>query len=300
MNNTEKKVVLITGASSGFGELTTKILCKDDIVYASMRDIEGRNTQKAEEYKTFSKEQIADIRPIEIDVTDDSSIQKAVGKIIADCGKIDILIHNAGHMVYGPSEAFTTEQLAQQYNVNVLGTQRVNRAVLPHMRERREGLLIWVSSSSIAGGVPPFLGPYFAAKSAMDSLAVTYARELTLWGIETSIVVPGAFTKGTNHFDHAAGPKDKEVLQAYAKGPYEGYMDKAMKNIAQTVSEEADVNAVAQAIKEIVDLPKGKRPFRSYVDFANDGSEVSIPVIDSVREEMIHRIDLPELLEVKK
>jgi NAD(P)-dependent dehydrogenase (short-subunit alcohol dehydrogenase family) len=82
----------------------------------------------------------------------------------------------------------------------VLSTQRVNRAALPQLRKQRRGLLVWVSSSSVAGGTPPYLSPHFAAKAGMDALAVVYTRELVRWGIETSIIVPGAFTGGTNHF----------------------------------------------------------------------------------------------------
>ena len=94
--------------------------------------------------------------------------------------------------------SFTPEQLAELYDVNVLSTQRMNRAALHQLRKPRRGLVVWVSSSSSAGGTPPYLAPYFAAKAGMDALAVVYARELTRWGIETTIIVPGAFTGGTN------------------------------------------------------------------------------------------------------
>lgn len=99
-------------------------------------------------------------------------------KIISVHGHIDVVVHNAGHMDFGPAEAFTPEQLAELYDINVLSTQRVSRAALPHMRKRRSGLLVWVSSSSVAGGTPPYLSPYFAAKAGMDAIAVSYAREL--------------------------------------------------------------------------------------------------------------------------
>ena len=79
-----------------------------------------------------------------------------------------------------------------------MSTQRVNRAVLPHLREQRDGLLVWVGSSSARGGTPPYLAPYFAAKAGMDSLAVSHAAELARFGIDTSIVVPGSFTTGTD------------------------------------------------------------------------------------------------------
>ena len=108
-----------------------------------------------------------------------------------------------------PPKPSTPEQFAELYDINVLSTQRINRAALPHMRKRGQGLVVWVSSSSTRGGTPPYLAPYFAAKAAMDSLAVSYAAELTRWGIETSIVVPGAFTKGTNHFAHSGSPADE-------------------------------------------------------------------------------------------
>jgi len=203
------KIILITGASSGFGRLTANALAKaGHTVYASMRDTRGRNAAQVRDVEDFAKANQVDLRAIEMDVQSESSIAAAVDQITASHGRIDVLVHNAGHMVFGPAEAFTPEQFAQLYDVNVLSTQRVNRAVLPHMRAAHQGLLVWVSSSSSAGGTPPYLSPYFAAKAGMDALAVQYARELSRWGIETSIVVPGAFTRGTNHFAHSGKPAD--------------------------------------------------------------------------------------------
>ena len=197
-----KKVIVITGASSGFGRLSANALAKaGHTVYASMRDTDGRNAPQVEALATFAKENDVDLRTIELDVASQSSADAAIQKIVSDNGRLDVVIHNAGHMVFGPAEAFTPEQLAELYDVNVLSTQRVNRAALPQLRKQRNGLVVWVSSSSCAGGTPPYLAPYFAAKAGMDALAVVYARELTRWGIETSIIVPGAFTGGTKRYD---------------------------------------------------------------------------------------------------
>ena len=213
------KTILITGASSGFGRLTAEALARaGHTVYATMRDVAGRNAAGAAEMVALSKRDGIDLRPLELDVQSEPSIEAAVASIIGQTGRIAVLVHNAGHMMFGPAEAFTPEQFAEQYDVNVLGTQRVNRAVLPHMRKAAQGLLLWVSSSSSAGGTPPYLAPYFAAKAAMDSLAVLYARELSRWGIETTIVVPGAFTKGTNHFAHSGRPADQSSLAEYEDG----------------------------------------------------------------------------------
>jgi len=206
------------------------------------------------------------------------------------------VIHNAGHMVFGPAEAFTPEQLAELYDVNVLSTQRVNRAALPQLRKQRRGLVVWVSSSSSAGGTPPYLAPYFAAKAGMDAMAVIYARELTRWGIETSIIVPGAFTGGTNHFAHAGSPADKTRVAEYEAGPYAGFAEQVRKGFASIVPPDADVSAVADAIVKVVNTPFGKRPFRVHIDPTQDGAEVVNAVLDRVRAELLRRIGLGDLL----
>ena len=122
-------------------------------------------------------------------------------------------------MALGYVEAFTAEEIAQLIDVNVLGVQRVNRAALPHFRGRREGTLIYVGSTTTVV-VPPFLGPYVASKFAFDALAQTTAYEVGQFGIETTIVMPGAFTSGTEHFpnaSHVAGPR--EVIHVTRQSP---------------------------------------------------------------------------------
>jgi NAD(P)-dependent dehydrogenase (short-subunit alcohol dehydrogenase family) len=292
-----KKIIVVTGASSGFGALTARALAKaGHTVYASMRETKGRNAPQVEEAKKFAKDNNVDLRTIELDVASQASADAAIQKIIAENKKLDVVIHNAGHMVFGPAEAFTPEQLAELYDVNVLSTQRVNRAALPQLRKQGEGLVVWVSSSSVAGGTPPYLAPYFAAKAGMDALAVVYARELTRWGIETSIIVPGAFTGGTNHFAHAGSPADKARVAEYEAGPYAGFADEVRTGFASIVPADADVAAVADAIVKVVDTPFGKRPFRVHIDPTQDGAEVVNAVSDRVRAELLRRIGLADVL----
>jgi NAD(P)-dependent dehydrogenase (short-subunit alcohol dehydrogenase family) len=292
-----KKIILITGASSGFGRMTAEALARaGHTVYASMRDVAGRNARNTAEMAELSARENVDLRALELDVQSEPSTNAAVEKIIGDTGRIDVVVHNAGHMVFGPAEAFTPEQFAQQYDVNVLGTQRVNRAVLPHMRAAKQGLLVWISSSSSAGGTPPYLSPYFAAKAAMDALAVQYARELSRWGIETSIIVPGAFTKGTNHFAHSGRPADAARLAEYEAGPYKDFGEQVQKAFGEIVPDDADPSGVADAIVEIIDMPFGKRPFRFHYDPAQDGADVGFTVLDRLRTEMLHRVGFADLL----
>jgi NAD(P)-dependent dehydrogenase (short-subunit alcohol dehydrogenase family) len=232
-----------------------------------------------------------------MDVSDQASVDGAVAAILAEARRVDVVIHNAGHMVLGPTEAFTPEQVAAVYDTNVLSTQRVNRAVLPAMRAQRDGLVVWVGSSSSRGGTPPYLGPYFAAKAAEDALAVSYAAELTRFGIESTIAVPGSFTSGTNHFANAGRPADDYIATAY-EAEYSGLMDEVSKKLTELSPADADPSEVARQIVKVVDTPKGSRPFRVSVDPADDGAEDVFRVGDRVRQWFYQRIGLLDLLSV--
>lgn len=292
-----QQVIIVTGASSGFGALTARALADaGHIVYAGMRDTIGRNAPQVAKVVEYAAEHKVDLRTVELDVASDASVDAGIASIVAATGRLDVVMHNAGHMSFGPAEAFTPEQFAELYDVNVLSTQRVNRAALPHLRKQGRGLLVWVSSSSARGGTPPYLSPYFAAKAAMDSLAVSYASELTRWGIETTIVVPGAFTKGTNHFAHSGAPADKERAASYDSGPYAGVPEQALKGLASLEPADADVGEVAKAIVAVVNTEFGKRPFRVHIDPSHDGAEIVNAMADRVRAEMFRRIGLEDLL----
>lgn len=295
---TTPKVVLVTGASSGFGAMTVRALADaKHVVFAGMRDIGGRNAQAAATARRYADEHAVTLRPVEMDVSDQASVDGAVAAVLAEARRIDVVVHNAGHMVLGPTEAFTPEQVAAVYDTNVLSTQRVNRAVLPAMRAQRDGLVLWVGSSSSRGGTPPYLGPYFAAKAAEDALAVSYAAELTRFGIETTIVVPGSFTSGTNHFINAGKPADEYIAAAY-EAEYAGLMDEVGKKLAELAPDDADPMEVARQIVKVVDTPKGSRPFRVYVDPADDGAEDVFRVGDRVRQWFFQRIGMADLLTV--
>jgi NAD(P)-dependent dehydrogenase (short-subunit alcohol dehydrogenase family) len=292
-----KHVILVTGASSGFGALSARALARaGHVVYASMRETAGRNAAQVQAARDDADKQRIDLRTIELDVQSQASADRAIARIVGETGRLDVVMHNAGHMAFGPAEAFTPEQYAQLYDINVLGAQRVNRAAVPHLRQQGRGLVLWIGSSSHRGGTPPYLAPYFAAKAAMDALAVSYAAELTRWGIESSIVVPGAFTKGTQHFAHPAAPADTDRLAEYDAGPTQGLAQEILSGLAACEPPDADVAAVAQAVVDVVDSPFGKRPFRIHVDPSSDGCEVVNVVADRIRAEFLRRIRLGDLL----
>jgi NAD(P)-dependent dehydrogenase (short-subunit alcohol dehydrogenase family) len=296
VNNMSKAIIVVTGASSGFGAMSVRALADaGHTVYAGMRDLTGRNAPAARDAADYARAHSVQLRTVELDVSSEGSVNSAVASVLSEAGRIDVVVHNAGHMVLGPTEAFTPEQLLSIYDTNAVSTQRVNRAVLPHMRAQRSGLLIWVGSTSTRGGTPPYLAPYFAAKAAEDSLAVSYAAELARFGIDTSIIVPGSFTTGTNHFATAGHPQDSGVVEAY-EPLYAGLMDQVTIRLADLAPDDADPHAVAEAIVAVVDAPVGRRRFRVHIDPADDGAETVNRVGDLVRRDFYARIGLEDLL----
>src|SRR5712664_4075699 len=169
-----KQVVLITGSSTGFGRLFADTLARNGhTVFATMRDPGGRNAKNASEIRLLAEKDSLPIYVLELDVTDDA-------------------INNAGYYLSGLEEAVTTEQAQRLMDTNFLGPVRVNRAVLPHMRRQRSGVLIHVSSG--AGRVIlPSAGFYCASKFALEALAEAYSYELAAQGIESVIVEPGQY-----------------------------------------------------------------------------------------------------------
>lgn len=292
-------VALITGAATGIGNLTARALAAaGHTVYASMRDVEGHNAGHANDLLELGRREGQDLRVVELDVQSESSIDAAVETILADAGRLDTVVHNAGHLFIGYVEAFTPEDVQRLFDVNVIGIQRVNRAVLPHMRERRSGTLLYVGSTSTVV-VSPFVGPYAASKSAEDALAQETAYEVSQFGIETTIVMPGPFTQGTEHFPHASHASDEDRTRAYAE------LDPLVRRAADARSSlftpgvDAHPRAVAEEITRILALPAGTRPFRTVVDFTDAGVEEVNEVMRSVQERNTTRLGFGALLHVK-
>jgi NAD(P)-dependent dehydrogenase (short-subunit alcohol dehydrogenase family) len=291
-----QNIVLITGASTGIGKLSALSVARaGHTVYASMRDLHGRNAANARELRAYAEKHQIDLRPLELDVQSQLSADEAIETIYQEHGRLDVVMHNAGHLVIGPAEAFSPEEIIRAFDINVLGAQRVNRAALPRLRAQQHGLLLWIGSTTTRGGHPPFMGPYAAAKAAMDSLAVDYASEVARFGVETTIVVPGAFTKGTAHFPNAGKPADAATVAAY-DSRYHGVLDSVGAKLSALMPDDADPQAVADEIARIIALPPGQRPFRSIVDFLGDGFKEVSEVADRARIEFAHRVGVADLL----
>src|SRR6266478_9839818 len=171
------QTMLVTGSTSGFGRLTVETLARQGyIVFAGMRAAAGKNAPAAEELRALAEQEHLALHIVEIDITDDASVEQAIASIIGITGRLDVVVNNAGVSFSGPLEAFTMEQVRQQFETNVFSVLRVNRAVLPQMREQGSGLLLQIGS--IAGRLAlPFQGLYGATKFALEGLTESYSFE---------------------------------------------------------------------------------------------------------------------------
>lgn len=277
MNNA--KTILITGASSGFGRDTAETLAKaGHQVYASMRNIEGRHSAVASELKTLG------IKVVELDVTDDASVDLAVAAVLKDAGKIDVLINNAGMASAGVSEAFTADQAKVLFNTNVVGVLRTTRAVLPAMRAAKDGLIINVGS--VLGRVTfPFFGIYGASKFAVEALTDSFRLELSQLGVDVVLVQPSAYP--TNMYSAIQQPADTAVAAAYGDvGAIPGKMFETFMGMF-AADNAPNPHDVPVAIAGLIAQAKGSRPARTVVgkSFGADAlNAASSPVQQGVVE----------------
>ncbi|WP_420385889.1 SDR family oxidoreductase [Roseivirga sp.] len=282
------KNAVITGCSSGFGKLTATTLARKGYkVWATMRDPETRNSNKKEELLAIAEEEGISIEVLELDVLSNDSVQRAIDKVISVDGKIDTLVNNAGVMFVGITEAYSMEQVQQQFDVNFFGVVRTTQAVLPHMREAKDGLIINVSS--LAGRLSfPYFGVYCASKFALEAYTESIGYELAPFGIEVSINEPGPFGTGLLY----SGPKEanSEVLSSY--GDFKDVPPMMLKNFEGFFNSDEAIapQTVADDITRVIESPKGERPARvvSGIDYGvNQFNEVTKPVQDSLIKDVL-------------
>ena len=253
-----KQVVLITGSSTGFGRLFTETLArKGHTVFATMRDPGGRNAKNAAEIRTLAEKDSVPIHILEMDVTDDASVERAVDAAIAKAERIDVAINNAGYYLSGLEEAVTTEQAQRLMDTNFMGSVRVNRAVLPHMRRGGSGVLMHISSGA-GRVVVPSAGFYCASKFALEALAEAYSYELAAQGIESVIVEPGQYE--TPVFGNTVMAADQARTDTYgAAKEIPAKVNGALSSTAGNAQE------VADAVLRIIETPAGEKQLRYFV-----------------------------------
>jgi NAD(P)-dependent dehydrogenase (short-subunit alcohol dehydrogenase family) len=258
-------VVLVTGSSSGFGRLMVETLARrGHVTFAGMRDPDGRNASAAGELRALADSQKLPLHVVALDVTSDASTEAAAAAAIAKAGRIDALVNNAGIASFGATEAFTLEQVAEQFNTNVFGSLRTRRAVLPHMRAAGSGLLIEISTS--LGRVPmPFMAIYCACKAAEEMFAEEGRYTLAPLGIESTILEASVYP--TPMLQRMIQPADPSRLPGY--GPLFPVMEQLGKAMEYMLSMKPNPQEVADAVAALVEAPRGSRPMRTLVGGAH-------------------------------
>lgn len=290
----ESLVVLITGTSSGFGRRTAHTLAKrGHHVFASMRGVDGKNTEAAETMRKWAATENAKLEVVELDITDQSTIDTAVAQILASAGRIDVVVNNAASATMGLLEAFSLDEVRASFETVAFGPLRVDKAVLPTMRRQGSGLLIHVSSS---GGriIIPFASPYTAGKAALEAFAEDFAFELAPFGIESVIVEPGAFaTEGVTSGSIVSFPADQEIPAHY--GDMASKPQEMFEGFGEAFSgpDAPDPQEVADAIAGLIDLPAGERPLRTVVGtMATAGVRELNEQYDKSRHELLNSMGI--------
>jgi NAD(P)-dependent dehydrogenase (short-subunit alcohol dehydrogenase family) len=208
---------------------------------------EGRNAKNASEIGKLAEKDSLPIHVLELDATDDASDERAVDVAVGKAGRIDVAINNAGYYLSGLAEAVTTEQAQRLMDTNFLGAVRVNRAVLPHMRRQRSGVLMHISSAA-GRFVAPSMGLYCASKFALEALAESYSYELAAQGIESVIVEPGPYE--TPVFGNTVKAADEARTSTYgAVKEIPAKLDAALSSTA------GNPQQVADAVLKIIETP---------------------------------------------
>ena len=235
-----KKVILLTGASSGIGYQTAESLAKEGhVVYGAARRIE-----KMETLKQFG------VKPIYLDVTDEESIKSSIDTIIENEGRIDVLINNAGYGSFGAVEDVEINEARRQFEVNLFGLARLVQLVLPHMRKQKEGRIINVSS--MGGRLTTYFGAwYHATKYALEAFSDALRMEVSDFGIDVSLIEPGGIKTdwGIIASDKLAnsakgGAYEKEAMKT-AKGMKKQYSGNLLSNpivITKAISKAVNSN----------------------------------------------------------
>ncbi len=252
---------MITGTSTGFGRAAAETLAQRGYtVIATMRDCSGRNAPHCEALRSLAKRQGWKLDVLDLDVTDDASVNQAVQQALDRAGRIDVVINNAGFAALGITEAYTVEEFQRVLEVNLFGVVRVNRAVLPAMRRHRSGLLIHVGSAAGRIVLPGFAA-YCARKFALEALADAYRFELAPSDIDSVLVEPGIHK--TPILKNFLPPADQDRVAGY--GPAADAVER-VRGVFETANRSPETpgpEGVVEAFVRLIEAPAGERPFRT-------------------------------------
>ena len=287
------QVVVITGTSSGFGRLIAETLAhKRFHVFATMRNTKTRNAGAARELEQLAERESLNLHVLELDVTQDASVEEAVGEVTAKSGRIDAVVNNAGYGIMDLSETVTTAQAQRQLDVNFFGVLRMDRAVLPVMKRQGSGLLLHVSSGGGRLAIPG-MGLYCASKFAMEALAETYRYELASQGIDSVILEPGPYA--TPIADKLETGEDESRKAGY------GEMAQVPWKILEGIrSSRGNPQEIADKVMEIIETPAGQRQLRYRVGGGGRGVERINALTDEIQAQLLEAFGITAAARFKR
>jgi NAD(P)-dependent dehydrogenase (short-subunit alcohol dehydrogenase family) len=256
--NKMSKRIFITGTSTGFGKLTAITLSKaGHTVIAGMRGTNGKNEGVAKELAA-----LPNIEVVEIDLTSDASVKNAFQQY----PNIDVLINNAGVAGFGLLEAYTIDQIKNLFEINFYGVIRTYQAVLPGMRQAKNGLIINLTSGA-SGHTLPFMVPYLAAKFGVESITEGLQDELSEYGIENVSIQPGVYPTEMNTGVKTGFNADKaDIIAEYGEKATEKFNAIGGALFGKMAAFKMDPQTIADGILELVNMEKGTRPLRFPLD----------------------------------
>jgi NAD(P)-dependent dehydrogenase (short-subunit alcohol dehydrogenase family) len=265
-----KKIIFITGTSTGFGKLMAITLAGEGhTVIAGMRNVTSKNAAVAKELSAHSNIHVA-----EIDVTNDASVIAAIENSIQEHGRIDVLVNNAAVSGYGLLEAYSLHQIRKMFEVNFYGVVRTYQAVLPYMRKEKSGLIINITSGA-SGHTLPFMIPYLASKFAVESITEGIQEELSQFGIENVSIQPGVYPTEMNTGAKEGIHSDKPtVTEAYEPVASELFKNLGAGLFGKMAAFNMDPQVIADGVSTLIAMPAGRRPLRYPLDAIAEGTDV--------------------------
>jgi NAD(P)-dependent dehydrogenase (short-subunit alcohol dehydrogenase family) len=246
----QRKTVLITGATDGLGKASAILLARHGYrVFAT-----GRSANKRAQLDALARDQNLAIEALEMDVCDDESVQRGVSHVLAKGGAIDVLFNNAGVNYSAAVEDLRMADWRRQFETNFFGVLRVTQAVVPHMRERRRGRILMMSS--VSGFVTaPTQGAYSSSKFALEAMSNALRLELYPFGVDVVLIQPGYIATG---IQQAAMELSRPYLEGRAT-PYASLYARFLKSMTTSrAASEATPEDCARVVLEAIEAPQPK------------------------------------------
>lgn len=265
-----KKVIFITGTSTGFGKLMVQTLAKaGHTVIAGMRGISGKNAGVAAELST-----LPGVNVVEIDITSDESVTTAFNQALAKHSTIDVLVNNAAVAGFGLLEAYSLQQVRNMFDVNFYGVLRTYQAVLPAMRKAKSGLIINITSGA-SGHTLPFMIPYLASKFGVESITEGMQDELRQFNIENVSIQPGVYPTEMNNGSKAGVHADNPAIAAeYDPEATTAFNAMGAALFGKMTEFNMNPQTIADGVLALVNMQPGTRPLRYPLDAVAQGTDV--------------------------